>query len=139
MKVSNVTPKRYRKNEWYLSSNKRVSAWLSCFVVVQCMCHASNEVERMTALIGDMEKARRLIESTSTNAVDSEWVHQAARIFYRRNPASPPLSLSSNAIPAKTASRPVIKTTYKIKKTADGKLEKQVATTEIPTDAGTNK
>ena len=88
---------------------------------------------------GEEEKARRLIESTSTNAVDSEWVHQAARIFYRRNPASPPLSLSSNAIPAKTASRPVIKTTYKIKKTADGKLEKQVATTEIPTDAGTNK
>ncbi|HHU14559.1 MAG TPA: hypothetical protein GXZ62_05125 [Lentisphaerae bacterium] len=80
-----------------------------------------------------------MIESTSTNAVDSEWVHQAARIFYRRNPASPPLSLSSNAIPAKTASRPVIKTTYKIKKTADGKLEKQVTTTEIPTDAGTNK
>ena len=88
---------------------------------------------------GEEEKARRLIENTSTNTVDSEWVHQAARIFHRRNPVAPPLSLSSNAIPAKTASRPVIKTTYKIKKTADGKLEKQVTTTEISADAGTNK
>ena len=102
------------------------------------MCHASNEVERMTALIGDMEKARRLIESTSTNAVDSEWVHQAARIFQRRNPASPPLSLSSNAIPVKAASGPVTRTTFTIKKTADGKLEKQVTTTEIPADVDSN-
>lgn len=78
------------------------------------------------------EKARKLIENTSTNIMDAEWTRQAERIFRQRNPVAPPVSISSNAISAKASAKPVIRTTFTIKKTADGKLEKHVTTTEIP-------
>lgn len=84
-------------------------------------------------------KARRLIENTSTNAMDAEWTRQAEQIFRQRNPAALPLSISNNTVPVKTATCPVIRTTYTIKKTADGKLEKHVTTTEIPAAVDTNK
>lgn len=84
-------------------------------------------------------KARALIEKTNVNAADLEWVHNAVKIFQQQNPAAPPPSISSNTVPAKTATRPVIRTTYTIKKTADGKLEKHVTTTETPVAVDTNK
>jgi len=88
---------------------------------------------------GGEGKARRLIENTSTNTMDAEWVRQAEQIFRQRNPAALPLSISNNTLPVKMATRPAIKTTITIKKTPDGKLEKHVTTTEIPAAVDTNK
>jgi hypothetical protein len=88
---------------------------------------------------GETGKARALIETTSTNAMDAEWTQNAAQIFRQRNPAASPLSIPSNAIPARTSTWPAIRTTHTIKKTADGKLEGHVTTTEIPAAVDANK